>query len=161
MPNVGRPQGKHRWVVEFEGMTPYSFPGDITVGPDDNLWATGGPLEDIRMKRITPAGEITEFPVGNAEARIFPHVVTTGPTEISGSSMGLRARATPWDGKPCERCGEVGWVPPPGGLIAASAHGEPAAEVRVPFHLRPISVPWDDSAGLPHVQFAGRAVCGG
>jgi streptogramin lyase len=50
-------------------------PGDITVGPDGNLWfaeTTGNAIG-----RITPAGVVTEFPIPTPAS--FPNAITLGP----------------------------------------------------------------------------------
>jgi streptogramin lyase len=76
---------KHGKLTEFVLPEPGTFPQDITVGPDDNLWftagfAAGAPGSENappKIGRITRAGEITEFALSSAEGP--PHEITTGP----------------------------------------------------------------------------------
>jgi hypothetical protein len=63
-------------VTEFSVPTPDSLPNEITVGPDGNLWFTEEGASQVG--RITPAGEIMEFPVP----------VPTGTEAIVASSAG-------------------------------------------------------------------------
>lgn len=50
-------------ATEFALREPGSAPGSIVPGPDGNLWFTEAGTE--RIGRITPAGAITEFPIGS------------------------------------------------------------------------------------------------
>ncbi len=69
-------------------------PGDITAGPDGNLWFTE--YDAIKIGRITPAGMVTEFPIPTANG--YPLRITAGPdgnlwfTEQSAGKIG---RITP------------------------------------------------------------------
>jgi streptogramin lyase len=64
-------------------------PFGITAGPDGNIWFTE--LGVNKIGRITPAGVISEFPVG---AAVEPEAIAPGPdgrlwfTEYGGSSAG-------------------------------------------------------------------------
>jgi streptogramin lyase len=50
-------------ITEFStGISPSSFPSDITTGPDQNLWFTV--RNASRVDRITPSGAVTEFSTG-------------------------------------------------------------------------------------------------
>jgi virginiamycin B lyase len=80
---VGRitPEGV---VTEFPMPRPNSGPGDITAGPDGNLWLVelGGVMDGIavdgnRVARVTPDGEITEFPIPSAGGT--PINIAAGP----------------------------------------------------------------------------------
>lgn len=70
--------------------------GDMTTGPDGNLWFTEGMANKIG--RITPAGTITEYPLPNANS--YPTHITAGPdgnlwfTE-GGSAAARIGRITP------------------------------------------------------------------
>src|SRR5690349_12794015 len=46
----------------------------ITAGPDGNLWFT---LADDQIGRITPAGQVTAFPV--PQSPFGPESITSGP----------------------------------------------------------------------------------
>jgi streptogramin lyase len=59
----------------FTGKPNGPEPTSITTGPDGNLWfSEPGPN---RVARITPAGVVTEFPVGTGSTQ--PGGITTGP----------------------------------------------------------------------------------
>jgi virginiamycin B lyase len=62
------------------GFSPDGRPGGITTGPDGNLWflETGG---NEGLVRMTPAGEVTEFPVpgGGIGFGLALNEITTGP----------------------------------------------------------------------------------
>jgi streptogramin lyase len=69
---IGRitPDGE---IAEFPLPRPNSGPGDITVGTDGNLWFVelAGSMDGVepdgnRVGRITPAGDIAEFPLPSA-----------------------------------------------------------------------------------------------
>jgi virginiamycin B lyase len=76
---------KHSKLTEFVLPEPGTFPQDITLGPDDNLWFTAGFTATLpgsenappKIGRITPDGQITEFPLSSAEGP--PHEIVTGP----------------------------------------------------------------------------------
>lgn len=72
--------------TEYLIPTPLSGPESITVGPDGNLWFTENNSNQIG--RITPAGDITEFPIpltpegnpiGNHADHNYPVGITAGP----------------------------------------------------------------------------------
>jgi virginiamycin B lyase len=80
---VGRitPDGR---VTEFPMPRLNSGPGDITAGPDGNLWLVelGGTMDGIavdgnRVARVTPRGEVTEFPIPSAGGT--PINIAAGP----------------------------------------------------------------------------------
>lgn len=91
-------------ITEFPVPTANGHPWEITDGPDGNLWFTEigdnlhhfpGSVEVIegnKIGRITPKGQITEFPVPTFDS--FPDGITTGPdgalwfTENSGNKVG-------------------------------------------------------------------------
>jgi streptogramin lyase len=64
---------------------------DITAGPDGNLWFTE--YFGNKIGRITPAGQIHEFPIPGTDGRT-PHGITAGPdgnlwfTEYTGNQIG-------------------------------------------------------------------------
>ncbi len=61
--------------------------GQISPGPDGNLWFTEGPCGKIG--RITPAGEIVEFPLA---ARGYPYFIVAGPDgNLWFSDLGRKA----------------------------------------------------------------------
>jgi len=64
--------GRNGQIDEFPLPT-FGFPSDITLGPDDNVWFTEG---NGRVGRITPAGEITEYPFSPSDSAIG---ITGGP----------------------------------------------------------------------------------
>src|SRR5262245_45076045 len=58
-----------------------SYPSGIATGPDGNLWFPHGVHGD-RLRRITPAGTITDFPVPPGSAttnNVAGPVIQTGP----------------------------------------------------------------------------------
>ena len=66
-------------------------PGDVTVGPDGNLWFAGGGW----IGRITPAGAITVFPLPIADVA-GSDKVTAGPDgNLWTDASGVVARITP------------------------------------------------------------------
>jgi streptogramin lyase len=76
-------------ITEFPIPTPFSHPTGIAAGPDGNLWFTEhfpdnthSPLETGagQIGRITPTGQITEFPTYTAtSANVSPEAITAGP----------------------------------------------------------------------------------
>jgi streptogramin lyase len=71
-------------ITEFELPRPNSGPGDITAGADGNLWFVelGGVMDGLavdgnRVGRITPDGEITEFPIPSRDGS--PINIAAGP----------------------------------------------------------------------------------
>ena len=52
-------------VTEFTtGITPNSLPAGIVAGPEGDLWFTeNNEFESTNIGRITPAGEVTQFPI--------------------------------------------------------------------------------------------------
>jgi len=93
-------QGK---ITEFPVPSANGHPWEITHGPDGNLWFTElgdnlhGPgrhhlIEGNKIGRITPQGQITEFPIPTFDS--FPDGITTGPdgalwfTENTGNKIG-------------------------------------------------------------------------
>ena len=63
-------------ITEFPIPTPNSGPGEITAGPDGNLWFTEGGAGKIGMINPTTHA-ITEFPIPYANSG--PHGITAGP----------------------------------------------------------------------------------
>jgi hypothetical protein len=67
-----------------------SFPGDIKVGFDGNLWFSES--ETNKIGRITPSGQITEFPIPTPNSS--PQGLTRGPdgnvwfTEFNANGIG-------------------------------------------------------------------------
>jgi streptogramin lyase len=61
-------------ITDFGGLTPGSYPIGITAGPDGNVWFTefSGPAY---VGRVTPAGDVTEFPSGGSQIED----ITSGP----------------------------------------------------------------------------------
>lgn len=82
-------------IREFAVPTANSEPGDITAGPDGNLWFTE---RADRIGRINPStGAITEFPlpkICGSSAGCIPVGIVAGPddnlwfTEINGNNIG-------------------------------------------------------------------------
>jgi streptogramin lyase len=80
------PPGKIGRITPAGALTQFPLPagdgspGDLTVGPDGNLWfpenfgAINGFIPPSYIGRITPAGAVTEFPYD-----IFPGDLTVGP----------------------------------------------------------------------------------
>jgi streptogramin lyase len=69
---TGSECAEYRYVV-FDIPTPESYPTDIAVGPDENIWFAG--RSSSRIGRVTFDGTIIEFTeIGNE-----PHVITAGP----------------------------------------------------------------------------------
>ncbi len=64
-------------MSEFSAGITGNISGPITAGPDGNLWfaESAGTTGSDRIGRITPAGTVTEFPVG----RSSPTGITAGP----------------------------------------------------------------------------------
>ena len=79
-------------ITEFALPTPMSIPGEITAGPDGNLWFT----EVAGIGQITPAGQVTEFSIPTPKSA--PGGIIAGPndtlwfTEQEGNKIG---RLTP------------------------------------------------------------------
>src|SRR5262249_28215876 len=75
---------------EYSVPTPASHPVGITRGLDGNLWFTE--FTASKMRRVTPAGVITEFALPNANS--YPYDITLGPdgnlwfTEDNGNRIG-------------------------------------------------------------------------
>ncbi len=61
-------------ITEFRTPTRGSLPWGIATGPDGNLWFAE--RDASRIGRSTPAGQIVEFPLPEAN---FPHDITAGP----------------------------------------------------------------------------------
>ena len=61
-------------LTEFPIPTPGSYPAGIAAGPDGNLWFTERKAHKIG--RITPSGQITEFPLTGPTSR---SAITAGP----------------------------------------------------------------------------------
>ncbi len=74
--------------TEYPVPTAGSGPREITAGPDGNLWFTDAGNNIPKIRRITPAGVITEFPVQADEG------ITVGPdgnlwfTKYGGQKIG-------------------------------------------------------------------------
>jgi streptogramin lyase len=88
---IGRINPTTGELTEFTaGITPDSGTGDITSGPDGNLWFTES---KDRVGRITPTGTVTEFSLGITSGA-GPCFITTGSdgnlwfTEINGNRIG-------------------------------------------------------------------------
>jgi streptogramin lyase len=63
-------------ITEFSTPRPDATPAGIVAGPDGNLWFTQADFEmgfEGYVSRITPAGDITQFPTGS-----FPHDIALG-----------------------------------------------------------------------------------
>ena len=112
-------------VTEFStGITPNSVPSQITAGPEGDLWFTErAELVSTNIGRITPAGEVTQFPIlafsepqgialgpegklwfaeiNNPEchSECFSKVGRIDPTthEVAEFSAGITAGSQPWD----------------------------------------------------------------
>ncbi len=71
-------QGLKRTISEFSLPDPHFHPGDITVGPDGNLWFTtlGTKPQTGTIGHITPAGIVSEF---SLPFNSFSHSITAGP----------------------------------------------------------------------------------
>ncbi len=90
-------------ITEFPVPSTNGHPWEITHGPDGNVWFTeigdnlhapghGHKIEGNKIGRITPQGQVTEFPVPTFDS--FPNHITTGPdgalwfTENTGNKIG-------------------------------------------------------------------------
>jgi virginiamycin B lyase len=62
-------------AADKNSLTPGSWPRVIAPGPDGNLWFAE--MAANKIARITPKGEITEFPVPTPDSK--PYCVVTGP----------------------------------------------------------------------------------
>ena len=67
----GQPAGT---ITEFPLPSANSAPDGITAGPDGNLWFTESQI--AKIGRITPGGQITEFPIPSND---LPYAITAGP----------------------------------------------------------------------------------
>ena len=56
-----------------------SAPCDITAGSDGNLWFTECNINGNAIGRITPDGDITEFPLPTSGMGHYPYQITAGP----------------------------------------------------------------------------------
>ncbi|VTR98683.1 Virginiamycin B lyase OS=Streptococcus gallolyticus GN=vgb PE=3 SV=1 [Gemmata massiliana] len=84
-------------VVENK-VTKGTWPRGITAGPDGNLWFAE--MTGNKIGRITPKGEITEYPVPTDDAQ--PYGVVTGPDKMiwfTESATGKIGRLNPKTGK--------------------------------------------------------------
>jgi streptogramin lyase len=85
-------------ITEFPLPTAGMFPGDLTVGPDGNLWFIESSPAAGAIGRITPAGAVTEFPLPTVDSS--PSSLSIGPdgnlwfTEVSAVG-GAIGRITP------------------------------------------------------------------
>ena len=85
-------------IAEYAILTTSSYLGEITAGPDGNLWFTERSANANQIGRITPTGAITEFRVPTTNSD--PIGITAGPdgnlwfTEANGNQIG---RITPVD----------------------------------------------------------------
>ena len=72
-------------ITEFPLPTANIGAGDLTVGPDGNLWfpeeLSVGPSPRYAIGRITPSGALTEFPLPTASIDLgsYPVALTVGP----------------------------------------------------------------------------------
>ena len=78
---TSRPAGM---ITVFPLLTSESLPFGITAGPDGNLWFTecisnAGSCSYSKIGRITPNGQITEFPLPTPTKYNEPHGITAGP----------------------------------------------------------------------------------
>jgi streptogramin lyase len=63
-------------ITEYsDGITPGANLVGITAGPDGNLWFVGYGIDEVG--RITPNGDVTEFPIPTANAAA--QMITSGP----------------------------------------------------------------------------------
>ncbi len=68
-------------IATYPVPSPGAGLSDITAGPDGNLWFTEEDTD--RIGRVTPAGQITEFPVPK-----HADISDSGPTDIVGGGDG-------------------------------------------------------------------------
>ncbi len=104
-----------------------SRPDGITAGPDGNLWFTesGG----NKIGRITPSGQITEFPLPTGITKpYYPIGITAGPE--GNLWFTWYSPPPPPEGVPLfplKEEGEIGWITP--GLLGIEIENS-SAEVR-------------------------------
>jgi virginiamycin B lyase len=72
---IGRINSQGIFDTSYPVPTPYASLGDITAGPDGNMWFLENTVHQIG--RVTPDGQITEFPV-NTGGMSLTHIVS-GP----------------------------------------------------------------------------------
>src|SRR5512142_1976228 len=97
-------------ITEFPIPTPGRNPAEIVAGPDGNLWFTEG-VADGGIGRITPSGEITEFPLPAS-----PDVPGLGPI-TAGSDGAIWFRSKNFN--------EIDRITPDGQVTATKARVEP------------------------------------
>src|SRR5438445_4888517 len=73
--SAASPSGRAGRIKEFPVPTAGSAPGDITAGPDGNMWFTESVGNNIG--RINPTGVVTEFPVPTPSS--YPAGIARGP----------------------------------------------------------------------------------
>jgi streptogramin lyase len=84
-------------MIEFSIPTSGSYPGNITAGPDGNLWFTEN--GNHKIGRISPTGAFTEFSIPTSQGS--PVDITAGPdgnlwfTESSNVSSNRIGRISP------------------------------------------------------------------
>jgi streptogramin lyase len=84
-------------VTEFPTDDPDSMPNFVGAGPDGNVWYTDMRPGAYKVGSVTPAGEVTEYPLTGSG---LPTGITAGPdgeiwfTTVDGSAL-VRMRLTP------------------------------------------------------------------
>ncbi|HEX2647884.1 MAG TPA: hypothetical protein VHO95_11710, partial [Candidatus Dormibacteraeota bacterium] len=66
-------------VTEFPIETASGNPRGIVAGPDGNLWFTESSRSQVAIGRITPAGEMADFPVYPFNPDLNPTAIVAGP----------------------------------------------------------------------------------
>src|SRR5262249_38183654 len=102
-------------ISEFPLPTADNNPGDLTVGPDGNLWfaeysvGSTGIESGSAIGRITPSGAVTEFPLPTADSD--PGDLTVGPD------------GNLWFAESPLSSGHPGDVPQPGAIVRITPAG--------------------------------------
>ncbi len=132
-------------VTEFStGITVESLPSKITVGPEGDLWFTerNNNLKGSKVARMTPTGEVTEFPV---LAFSEPQGIALGP---EGDLWFTEVNNPECNGSGCHS--KVGRIDPATDAVAEFTTG-----------ISEGSQPWEIAAGPNgHLWFTEFAVAG-
>lgn len=66
-------------LTEFPIPTPDSAPRGIGRGPDGNVWFVESSRRHTAIAKITPAGAVTEYPMGGVPNDLYPNAIIAGP----------------------------------------------------------------------------------
>ena len=67
---------------------------DIAAGLDGNLWATHSDFVDAWVSRITPFGQVTEYPLPTANGRARRMNTDNSPLRLRSNSAGSKHAST-------------------------------------------------------------------